>query len=87
MRDHRNRSMIAAMTARVPLLGASFFLVVSCSAVSYASAQVPLVAPARMQRALSWGSVRVIVELGGVGAVPEGFLRVDVAVATQREMS
>jgi hypothetical protein len=76
--------MIASMPRQSALLSAPILLAVLCSAVSIASAQVPLVAPELMQSAMSEGSVRVIVELGGMTAVPEGFLRDDVAVATQR---
>jgi subtilisin family serine protease len=76
--------MIAPMTRHSVFFSAPLFLAVLCSAVSSASAQAPLVAPKLMQRALSEGSVRVIVELGGMTAVPEGFLRDDVAVAIQR---
>ena len=72
------------MTRHSVFFSAPLFLAVLCSAVSSASAQAPLVAPKLMQRALSEGSVRVIVELGGMTAVPEGFLRDDVAVAIQR---
>ena len=77
-------SMIAPMTRQSVFLSALLFLAVLCSAVSSSSAQASLVAPELMQRAMSDGSVRVIVELGGITAVPEGFLRDDLAVATQR---
>jgi hypothetical protein len=76
--------MIAPMTRHPVFFSAPLFLAVLCSAVSSASAHTPLVAPKLMQRALSEGSVRVIVELGGMTAVPEGFLRDDVAVAILR---
>ena len=44
-----------------------------------------LVDPALMQRAHAEGAVRVIVELGGLNVMPEGFLRDDVAVSAQRQ--
>ena len=60
--------MIAPMTRHSVFFSAPLFLAVLCSAVSSASAQAPLVAPKLMQRALSEGSVRVIVELGAFSA-------------------
>jgi hypothetical protein len=60
-------------------------IVVLCSLASGASAQAPLIAPTLMQRALSEGSVRVIVELGGMTFFPEGFLPDDIAIAAQRQ--
>ncbi len=45
----------------------------------------PLVNQALMQRAHTEGTVRVIVELGGMNVIPEGFVRDDVAIGAQRQ--
>jgi subtilisin len=50
-----------------------------------AHAEPPLVDHALMQRARALGTVRVIVDLGGVHVVPEGNLHSDVAVSAQRQ--
>jgi subtilisin len=49
-----------------------------------ASAQAPLLDPALMPRARAEGTVRAIVELGGLNVVPEGSLRDEVSVSAQR---
>ena len=61
----------------------ALFLVASWLPIE-ASAQA-LVDPALMQRAQAEGTVRVIVELGNLGVVLEGFLPDDVAVSAQRQ--
>lgn len=48
------------------------------------SAQTPLVDSATMQRAQASGTVRVLVELGSLNAVPEGLLHSHGAVTSQR---
>ena len=71
----RWQSLLASSVLALGVLGWSI-----CDAVAQAS----LVAPALLQRATNQGSARIIVELGGVPVVPEGFLHDALTVAAQR---
>jgi subtilisin family serine protease len=70
-----------------------WIFVLACLTPALAGAQesaapqpaAPLVSPALMQRVQAEGMVRVIVELGGLNVVPEGFLRDHLAVGVQRQ--